>query len=140
MSPARAGVDAVSPSANAANNANLAALDWSGPIGTSARLPWPIVANQGRFAQGQPVPGTNPPVLVNPTFAAEQEIWIKKVSPRTLPAGAEKFVPKLKTIFAAERVPAELVWLAEVESGFDSRARSPAGALGMFQIMPATGQ
>ena len=86
----------------------------------------------------QPVPGTNPPVSVNPSFAAEQEIWIKKVSPRSWPAGAEKFVPKLKSIFTAERVPDELVWLAEVESGFDTHARSPAGALGMFQIMPAT--
>ena len=86
----------------------------------------------------RPVPGTNPPVRVNPSFTSEQEIWIKKVSPRAWPVGAEKFVPKLKTIFAAERVPAELVWLAEVESGFDARARSPAGALGMFQIMPAT--
>ena len=87
----------------------------------------------------QPVPGTNsPPVQINPSFAAEQEIWIKKVSPRPWPKGAEKFVPKLKSIFTAERVPDELVWLAEVESGFDTRARSPAGALGMFQIMPAT--
>ncbi len=35
-------------------------------------------------------------------------------------------------------MPAELVWLAEVESGFDARARSPDGAVGMFQLMPAT--
>jgi membrane-bound lytic murein transglycosylase D len=86
-----------------------------------------------------PPPGTNvPPILANPPFQAEQEIWIKKVSPRPWPKGAEQFVPKLKTIFAAEQVPPELVWLAEVESGFDARARSPAGALGMFQLMPAT--
>ncbi len=87
----------------------------------------------------KPVLKTNqPPVQMNPTFAAEQEIWIKKVSPRPWPKGAEQFVPQLKTIFTAERVPAELVWLAEVESGFDAQARSPAGALGMFQLMPAT--
>jgi membrane-bound lytic murein transglycosylase D len=86
-----------------------------------------------------PPPGTNqPPRAANPSFAAEQEIWIRKVSPRPWPAAAKKFVPELKTIFAAEHVPAELVWLAEVESGFDAHARSPAGAVGMFQLMPAT--
>ena len=86
-----------------------------------------------------PLPGTNqPPPLPNPTFASEQEIWIKKVSPRPWPADAAKYVPKLKAIFAEARVPEAFVWLAEVESGFDARALSPAGALGMFQLMPAT--
>ena len=87
----------------------------------------------------QPLPGTNlPPPLPNPSFAAEQKIWIQKVSPRPWPADAQKFVPRLKPIFAAEHVPEALVWLAEVESGFDARVQSPAGALGMFQLMPTT--
>jgi membrane-bound lytic murein transglycosylase D len=87
----------------------------------------------------KPPPGTNlPPASMNPSFAAEQEIWIKKVAPNPLPQGAEQVVPKLKSIFISEQVPAGLVWLAEVESGFDARARSPSGALGMFQLMPAT--
>ena len=37
-----------------------------------------------------------------------------------------------------ERVPTELIWIAEVESSFDARARSPVGAAGLFQLMPAT--
>ena len=63
---------------------------------------------------------------------------MKKVALRPWPKAAAALVPKLKTIFAGEGVPAALVWLAEVESGFDAGARSPAGALGMFQLMPAT--
>ncbi|HZI33188.1 MAG TPA: lytic transglycosylase domain-containing protein, partial [Candidatus Binatia bacterium] len=87
----------------------------------------------------KPAPGTNqPPPSPNPPYAAEQEIWIKKVAPRPLPKGAVEMVPKLKTIFADEQVPTALVWLAEVESDFDPTARSPAGALGLFQLMPAT--
>jgi membrane-bound lytic murein transglycosylase D len=86
----------------------------------------------------KPEPGKPLPPLPNPTFQAEQEIWIKKVTPRPWPKGAAEIVPKLKTIFAGAGVPPELVWLAEVESGFDARARSPAGALGTFQLMPAT--
>ncbi|MBW8865431.1 MAG: lytic transglycosylase domain-containing protein, partial [Verrucomicrobia bacterium] len=74
----------------------------------------------------------------NPTFKVEQEIWVKKVAPRPWPKAAKELVPQLKPIFASERVPEELVWLAEVESGFDASAESPAGALGMFQLMPAT--
>ena len=55
-----------------------------------------------------------------------------------MPSRAEGVVPQLKSIFAAEKVPVELVWLAEVESSFDPRARSPAGAAGMFQLMKPT--
>lgn len=93
---------------------------------------------KSRAPTPKPEPGKPLPPLPNPTFAAEQEIWIKKVAPQPWPKGAAELVPKLKTIFARERVPAELVWLAEVESGFDERAQSPAGAAGLFQLMPAT--
>lgn len=86
----------------------------------------------------KPVPDQPVPPRPNPSFKAEQAIWVKKVSPRPWPKAATPFVPKLKTIFTGEGVPAALVWLAEVESGFDAGARSPAGALGMFQLMPAT--
>jgi membrane-bound lytic murein transglycosylase D len=51
---------------------------------------------------------------------------------------AKEYVPELKPIFAAQKIPPELVWVAEVESSFDRRAESPAGAAGLFQLMPAT--
>jgi membrane-bound lytic murein transglycosylase D len=76
--------------------------------------------------------------LPNPPAAAERDIWIKKLAERPWPKAAKSYVPRLKPIFAKERVPTELVWVAEVESSFDPRARSPVGASGLFQLMPDT--
>jgi membrane-bound lytic murein transglycosylase D len=50
----------------------------------------------------------------------------------------KEYVPELKPIFTAQKIPPELVWVAEVESSFDRRALSPAGAAGLFQLMPDT--
>jgi membrane-bound lytic murein transglycosylase D len=84
---------------------------------------------------GQPV---RPPP--NPPPQKEREIWITRFKQRPYPENARPYVSQLKTIFEAERVPPELVWVAEVESSFDPRVRSPAGAAGLFQLMPATAQ
>jgi peptidoglycan lytic transglycosylase D len=83
-------------------------------------------------------PGKSPPPLPNPSAQQEREIWIKKVSERPWPKEAKPYVTRLKPIFVEEKLPPELVWIAEVESSFDPRARSPVGAAGLFQLMPAT--
>jgi len=82
-------------------------------------------------------PGETPKPVIVPAPKA-REIWIKKVLHRPWPDGAKPYVTKLKPIFAEEKVPPELVWIAEVESSFNPKARSPSGAAGMFQLMPAT--
>ena len=51
-----------------------------------------------------------------------------------------ELLPRLQRVFEAEGVPPQWVWLAEVESAFDPRARSYAGAAGLFQLMPLTAQ
>jgi len=86
----------------------------------------------------KPEPGQPPKPTPNPPPQKEREIWITRFNQRPYPANAGRYVPRLKPIFAAERVPPELVWVAEVESSFDPRVRSPAGAAGLFQLMPAT--
>lgn len=97
------------------------------------------VADEFRLTIPPPSVATNqPPPPPNPSPQNEREIWVKKVSTEPWPDSAKKYVPQLKPIFAVEGVPPELVWLAEVESSFDRRAESPAGAAGMFQLMPDT--
>lgn len=85
-------------------------------------------------------PGQPPRPRPNPTPEQERKVWDKLLHQRPLPKGADKLVPRLKPIFTAEGVPAELVWLAEVESSFDATARSAAGAVGLFQLMPKTAE
>jgi membrane-bound lytic murein transglycosylase D len=86
----------------------------------------------------KPQPGQPPPPLPNPQPQLAREIWIKKLTDRPCPKEAKSYITRLKPVFAAQKVPSELVWIAEVESSFDPRARSPAGAAGLFQLMPAT--
>ena len=105
-----------------------------------ARLDYLEVADQFRAIIPPPkgTPGQPPPPVPNPTPKMEREVWVRKLADRPWPDNAKPYVSRLKPIFAAQKVPPELVWLAEVESSFDRRARSPAGAAGLFQLMPAT--
>lgn len=78
------------------------------------------------------------PSQPNPGPEAQRNAWDRQLEKRPSPARANVYVPKLKPIFAAHGAPPALVWLGEVESSFDPAARSPAGAVGMFQFMSAT--
>jgi membrane-bound lytic murein transglycosylase D len=98
------------------------------------------VADEIRITIPPPNIKTNQPPqpIVNPPPQTERALWVKKVANRPWPAAAKEYVPQLKPIFAAQKIPPELVWMAEVESSFDRRATSPAGAAGLFQLMPDT--
>lgn len=104
-----------------------------------ARLDYLDAAEELRLILPPPKsePG-KPPPFPNPPPEKEREIWIKRLADRPIPDEAKPYVGELKPDFKAEGVPAELVWIAEVESSFDPRARSPAGAVGLFQLMPDT--
>src|ERR1035438_5631687 len=97
-----------------------------------ARMDSLDVADEIRLTIPPPTVETNQPPqpVPNPPPQKERELWVKKVSVGPWPASAKEYVPELKPIFAAQKVPPELDWVAEVESSFDRRARSPAGAAG----------
>lgn len=105
-----------------------------------ARLDYLEVAEQVQRSTPPPKaePGRPLPPIPNPAPKTEREIWVRKLVDRPWPRAATNYVTRLKPIFASQNVPPELVWIAEVESSFDPRARSPAGAAGLFQLMPAT--
>ncbi len=53
---------------------------------------------------------------------------------------SERYLPLMREIFAEEGLPLDLTYLAMIESGFNPRAVSHAGAVGPWQFMEATGQ
>ena len=105
-----------------------------------SRLDYLDVADQFRLVIPAPktAPGQAPNPIPNPPPDKEREIWITRFATGAWPKATQRYVPRLKPIFIAQQVPPELVWLAELESSFDPRARSPDGATGLFQLMPVT--
>lgn len=52
---------------------------------------------------------------------------------------AERYLPYVKKVFEEKGIPQDVAYLAIVESGFNPNAVSRAGATGMWQFMPGTG-
>lgn len=103
------------------------------------RLDYLDVAEE--LKRAQPVPSKQLTQIVirkAPELSVQRTVWKRQFDQRGLPANADTYVPRLKEIFIAERMPPELVWIAEVESSFNPEARSPVGATGLFQLMKPT--
>jgi membrane-bound lytic murein transglycosylase D len=105
--------------------------------------PFPRAGLTGRFSLPKPPP---PPPVTAAMMAkrnravGSRDVWRQTLLNRPIPPGGMKLVPAIKKIFEDEGLPHQLVWIAEVESSFNPKARSPAGAIGLFQLMPQTAQ
>ena len=64
--------------------------------------------------------------------------WQTVLRGATPPSETQDKLLRLRAVFDAAQVPRELIWLAEIESSFNPAARSPAGAVGLYQLMPQT--
>jgi membrane-bound lytic murein transglycosylase D len=58
------------------------------------------------------------------------ETWLKR---------SGRYQELIRAALRESRLPEYLLWVAMIESGFDPRATSPAGAVGLWQFMPSTG-
>ena len=103
-------------------------LDW-----LTERLDYIEAAKQMPRTPAKPPPGKHAV-----QFIPNYDLWVKRTRQRAQPPAARDFVRQLRPVFAATGVPGDLVWLAEVESSFNPVAKSPVGARGLFQLMPAT--
>lgn len=55
-------------------------------------------------------------------------------------ARVERYGPMIREALRSQGMPEDLLYLAMIESGFDPRARSDAGAVGLWQFVSRTGE
>lgn len=93
-------------------------------------------------AARRPTPRPAPPPVDirnrRAAHASSRDEWRKRVATHSKPARADALMPEIKQAFQSAGVPPELVWLAEIESSMNPDARSPRGAVGLFQITAPT--
>ena len=89
-----------------------------------------------------PVMLPSPKLQITPEVSKEIKYFAHK-DPRYIHKAMErrqKYFSTIATIFIDEGIPIELLNLAMIESGFDCDARSPSGAVGMWQFIKSTAE
>ncbi|MDC0357849.1 lytic transglycosylase domain-containing protein [Oligoflexia bacterium] len=85
-----------------------------------------------------------PPPDLKVTWEVKQELrYFEQRDPQYVPGALKRraeYYPMMVEVFRDEGVPIELINLAMIESGFRPKAKSRAGAVGMWQFMKSTGR
>lgn len=89
-------------------------------------------------ATGKVTVGPGTPAKRASERATATKLFQSKVASKPVPKGAAAWKDVAKKAFREEGVPEALVWQAEVESAWNPSARSPAGAVGLYQFMKGT--
>ncbi len=89
-----------------------------------------------------PVAGYDLPIVSNLRVSDELNFLVSERPEvlRTWMARGVFYQPFIESVLAEHGLPVDLYFLAMIESGFVPTARSHAGAVGMWQFMPATGR
>ena len=91
--------------------------------------------------RGRPSPApTRKPAAGGLPLVPYYDLWYRRLQNRAVPGRAGELMGQLRSAFAAEGVPPDLAWLAEVESSLNPNAHNPSGARGLFQLKAATAQ
>jgi membrane-bound lytic murein transglycosylase D len=88
------------------------------------------------------IPGVTVPLIVNGLVEMNLNYFIGKGRhhmERWMERGSKIF-PRMRKIFAEEKVPEELIYLSLIESGLNPEARSWAKAVGIWQFIKGTGK
>ncbi len=134
-----------------------------------SELPFPVAAHDDRprvHASGlPPVPPTSSPLSTEP---GKDLAWLGKLELPDIPIRWDarvvqyleffksdprgratlttwlrrsgRYRDAMRKAFRKKGLPEDLIWLSMIESGFEPTARSPVGAVGLWQFMPETGR
>lgn len=80
-----------------------------------------------------------PAALPGASRRLRQQRGMRESFQRSVEAG-RRYDRRLRQVFRDMGLPEDLAYLPHVESAFATRARSPVGAVGLWQFMPATGR